>query len=194
MKGKVKWFSSEKGYGFIFGEDDKEYHCSVRDVQGGDLPGNGDNVAFEPASGKKGLRATQVTILEKADPRVSDSRNGRDERVTCKHCGKKMVPRISMYNGRPRKSFCPFCGHKHQDFGCFIATAVYGDVMAPEVCALRRFRDQQLLPYAMGRVAVRGYYRVSPPIAHWLSEHPRVARRVRIPLDRLARHYLEKGK
>lgn len=191
MEGKVKWFSAEKGYGFLFGDDGREYHCSARDVQGADLPHNGDRVSFDGADGKRGPRATKVQILE----RGKSSQEGQDERVVCEGCGKKMVPRIAMNNGRPYKSYCPFCGHKHRDFSaCFIATAVYGDALAPEVCALRRFRDQRLLPYRLGRVAVRGYYRVSPPVADWLSEHPRAARRVRVVLDRLARRYLEEGK
>ncbi len=191
MDGKVKWFSPEKGYGFLFGDDGQEYHCSVRDIQGADLPNNGDRVSFESVAGSKGLRATQVRILERAQ----SGQDARDERVVCAHCGKKMVPRIAMHYGKPTGSFCPFCGKKHKNFReCFIATAVYGDAMAPEVCALRRFRDQRLMPYRLGRAAVRGYYRISPPVAHWLSEHPRAARRVRVPLDHLARHYLEEGK
>lgn len=53
---------------------------------------------------------------------------------------------------------------------CFIATAVYGDAMAPEVQELRHFRDTRLRPYRLGRVAIRYYYLLSPPIATWLAK------------------------
>lgn len=67
---------------------------------------------------------------------------------------------------------------------CFIATAVYGDPWAPEVDALRRFRDLRLRPYS-----IWVYYRVSPPIADWLRGQPRIARIMRFFLGRIARHY-----
>lgn len=185
MKGKVKWFSPDKGYGFLYGDDEQEYHCSVRDIQGADLPRNGDLVEFEAVPGKKGKRAVQVRILE----RGAEASHSKDERETCQHCGKKMIPRIIIRNGSPSRSVCPFCAETHKDFGaCFIATAVYGDPVAPEVCALRRFRDDQLLPSIWGRAFIRLYYRLSPPLARWLVRHPQVARLLRKPLDRLARN------
>lgn len=62
---------------------------------------------------------------------------------------------------------------------CFIATACYGSAFAPEVNALRRFRDRCLMTWFGGRAFVRGYYAVSPPIADWLRRHPRARRLVR---------------
>lgn len=49
--------------------------------------------------------------------------------------------------------------------GCFVATAACGDPFAPEVITLSRFRDEVLLPSRLGRLFVRFYYTVSPPIA-----------------------------
>ncbi|WP_421721573.1 CFI-box-CTERM domain-containing protein [Acidithiobacillus sulfuriphilus] len=80
-------------------------------------------------------------------------------------------------------------GRRNRNSPCFIATVVYGDSLAPEVFALRRFRDEFLMPYRLGKFAVWYYYRFSPPIANWLLYHPRIASLVRYPLNLIARHY-----
>lgn len=55
---------------------------------------------------------------------------------------------------------------------CFIATAAYGTPMAQEVQALRQFRDTSLLPTSAGTALVEFYYKVSPPMARFIGEHP----------------------
>lgn len=64
---------------------------------------------------------------------------------------------------------------------CFIATAVYGDRLAPEVIALRRFRNECLLPYAWGRTAVAVYCCAGPYLARAVKFFPYL-RRVLRPL------------
>ena len=56
--------------------------------------------------------------------------------------------------------------------GCFIATAAYGTPMAEEIEILRGFRDKYLLTNPMGKDLVEFYYRVSPPIAEFITQHP----------------------
>jgi len=55
---------------------------------------------------------------------------------------------------------------------CFIATAAYGTPMAEEIQILREFRDEYLVTNPLGQALVDVYYRVSPPIAEFITEHP----------------------
>ena len=48
---------------------------------------------------------------------------------------------------------------------CFIATAVYGSSDTLSVTTLRVFRDECLMHYAIGRLIVKSYNALSPPIA-----------------------------
>ena len=56
MKGTVKWFDSKKGYGFISGDDGKEYfvHQSNIQMQGFRKLDEGDIVDFEVGIGGNG--------------------------------------------------------------------------------------------------------------------------------------------
>ncbi|OGN96295.1 MAG: hypothetical protein A2Z77_09390 [Chloroflexi bacterium RBG_13_51_36] len=65
---------------------------------------------------------------------------------------------------------------------CFIATAVSGTPMAEEIQVLREFRDGFMLTNPAGRALVDFYYRVSPPVAEFISEHPGAGSLVRVAL------------
>jgi len=56
--------------------------------------------------------------------------------------------------------------------GCFIATAAYGTPMAEEIEILREFRDEYLLTNPLEKGLVEFYYKVSPPVAEFITEHP----------------------
>lgn len=75
---------------------------------------------------------------------------------------------------------------------CYIATAVYGSYDAPEVVALRRFRDQRLAKSAPGRAFVRAYCAASP-VAARLKEAKTAHRIPRRVLDVGVHHLQARG-
>jgi len=64
-QGTVKWFNGSKGYGFITGEDGKDYfvHFSAIQVDGFKTLDEGQKVSFDVESGQKGPQASNVRPL-----------------------------------------------------------------------------------------------------------------------------------
>ena len=63
QKGKVNWFNSEKGYGFIEAEDgtDVFVHFSAIEMDGYKTLEEGMEVKFEVVEGAKGPQASNVS-------------------------------------------------------------------------------------------------------------------------------------
>ncbi len=63
--GTVKWFNSEKGFGFITTEDGNDVfvHFSQINKEGFKTLEEGQNVTFEVVEGEKGPQASNVTIV-----------------------------------------------------------------------------------------------------------------------------------
>ena len=65
MKGTVKWFNNQKGYGFISDEsgNDVFVHYSGLNMEGFKSLDEGAQVEFDVVNGEKGPQATNVTKL-----------------------------------------------------------------------------------------------------------------------------------
>lgn len=65
MKGKVKWFNSTKGYGFITTEEGKDVfvHFSAIKMDGYKSLDENEEVEFDVVDGEKGPQAANVVRL-----------------------------------------------------------------------------------------------------------------------------------
>ena len=64
MEGNVKWFNTEKGYGFIKGDDDEEYFVHHKAVAEGLALNENDRVSFDPVDTERGKQAQNVKAAE----------------------------------------------------------------------------------------------------------------------------------
>ncbi len=110
--GRVKWFSVEKGCGYLIDREGIERYFRVNDVRGYDLPQRGATVEFEPSNNSRGPTATQVVLL--APPEASPAPD--DGRVHCHHCNSRVLPRLVVYRGVAQRSLCTRCGQDLADF------------------------------------------------------------------------------
>ncbi len=60
MEGTVKFFNEKKQFGFITGEDGKDYFVHASGLKEGTSLNEGDKVKFEVVEGDRGPKAEQV--------------------------------------------------------------------------------------------------------------------------------------
>ena len=78
VRGKVKWFSSKKGYGFIETEGGRDVFAHYSEIlDSADsfrFLESGMDVEFEVVEGERGLRARQIIKLKTPKPDAGESR------------------------------------------------------------------------------------------------------------------------
>lgn len=97
MRGRVKNINENKEFGFILGEDAKEYFFHFNNVKSVDLPVKNSIVNFNPSSSDKGPTAVDVTLESKGSKMIKIGEDridineikayGRD--LISAHCGDK---------------------------------------------------------------------------------------------------------
>lgn len=61
MNGKVKFFNASKGFGFITGEDGKDYFVHLSGISPGTTLKDNEPVTFDVVEGDRGKKAENVT-------------------------------------------------------------------------------------------------------------------------------------
>ena len=77
--------------------------------------------------------------------------------------------------------------------GCYIATCVYGSYDCPQVWTLRRFRDNILAEYVLGRAFIHVYYAISPTVVKWFGKTDWFKKMWRGTLDRMVKRLNDNG-
>lgn len=167
MRGTVKFYNTEKGFGFIFSDGLKEdIFFRIGEWKHPSVPSGNDDVEFELGEDQKGFRAKNIQLIFSAQDKrnkVHESQH-KDDRITCPSCGRKVVPRMVTYRGEPDKTLCPYCGTIIKTFennDCFLVH-IFGDRDHKHLHYFREFRDEKLMSNGIGKLVVKFYYWVSP--------------------------------
>ena len=127
MKGMIKFYNKDKGFGFVVGENNQDYYFNQKVIPFGHIPTSGDMIEFEvsdkptsnkhkePTIAKMTMTGEQATDNKAIQP-FRKTNHYRDNRITCPHCYKKITPKIYYLNQAPYRSYCPFCGEMVKDF------------------------------------------------------------------------------
>jgi len=79
MKGTVKFFNDMKGFGFIVGEDGKEYFVHQTGLNEGVRLHENDSVEFEVEEGNRGPKAVNVRKSESTSESEEDESSESEE-------------------------------------------------------------------------------------------------------------------
>ena len=77
--------------------------------------------------------------------------------------------------------------------GCYIATSIYGSYDCPEVWILRRFRDNTLDNFLLGKWFIKTYYTISPTLVKWFGNSMIFKRTFTPMLNKLVSKLRNKG-
>ncbi|MBT6367477.1 cold-shock protein, partial [Candidatus Woesearchaeota archaeon] len=78
MEGTVKFFNQKKGFGFVHGDDEKDYFVHFTALPQGVFLRDNDRVSFDPVEGDRGLKAENVQLLEKGSDRGDEEAPAED--------------------------------------------------------------------------------------------------------------------
>src|SRR3989344_6885509 len=80
MEGIVKFFNRKKGFGFIHGDDEKDYFVHFTALPRNVFLRDNDRVSFEAVEGDRGLKADKVQLLQKGSERTSGEEDSAPQR------------------------------------------------------------------------------------------------------------------
>lgn len=94
--GRVKWFSLEKGFGFISSDEGEDVYLAASALpEGVSTVKPGTKLEFGVAEGRKGPQALSVRVIE-APPSLANSKAGADDLAVIIEESIKMLDRVEM--------------------------------------------------------------------------------------------------
>ncbi len=77
MNGTIKWFSRDKGYGYLVDPAGRERFFGRKHVQGDELPTEGSEVTFEPGKDRRDKPIARKAVIQQMAPGTGHRRSAR---------------------------------------------------------------------------------------------------------------------
>ena len=95
-KGTIKFYSSEKGYGFIYIKHSREdMYFHINDWKNQTPPVINDDVEFETTISKGKFKAINIRVIKSSTEKKEENFAKNDDRVICPGCRKKTDTKTS---------------------------------------------------------------------------------------------------
>jgi hypothetical protein len=147
------------------------------------------NNEFKPGEGRIVTIPVVTKSIDLQETTIAFDINVVDQRIIELYSVGKKLAAVKFYNDqsglglKESKDYVDNLAAQHgitAKDGCFVATACYGDFDAPEVLALRQFRDNRLLTTSLGKIFVAVYYSTSPFLVRVIAKSARLKKIVRL--------------
>jgi hypothetical protein len=148
-------------------------------------------ISYKDYNGKSSLR--QISNVEYSNEFQKNSSKNNDH--ISAYCHLRNEKRTFKLNRIEKIRFVE--SNKNTDWvnnssgGCYIATMAYGSYEHPQVLILRKFRDDVLHSYFIGKLFVKLYYSVSPKFVFVLKNQITINRIIRKILDKLIENIIK---
>ena len=158
MKGMIKFYNKDKGFGFVVGENNQEYYFNHKAIAYGELPAAGCHCEFEIDTAVRSNNRHRNQPIKSIKVTHNTCYNNNSGKTTCQHCGVQCVPRVFFSYGTATHSVCPFCGKNIRVF----IDENYVDTISPMFDMLNRFGDKLGLANSLKR-AIRHLHQSTQP-------------------------------
>lgn len=124
-----------------------------------------------------------INMLDSLDMNYETKRRFNDNKSTIKGMNSQLETVRSQMRTASRTSSSSSSSSNSSGGGCYIATMAYGDYDHPQVLELRKFRDEFLDKFYLGKQFIKFYYKYSPKLVEKLKNKESINTAIRKTLD-----------
>lgn len=124
-----------------------------------------------------------INMLDSLDMNYETKRRFNDNKSTIKGMNSQLETVRSQMRTASRTSSSSSSSSNSSGGGCYIATMAYGDYDHPQVLELRKFRDEFLDKFYLGKQFIKFYYKYSPKLVEKLKNKESINTAIRKALD-----------
>ncbi|MCB0538899.1 MAG: hypothetical protein KDE33_15405 [Bacteroidetes bacterium] len=128
-----------------------------------------------------------INMLDALDMNYETRRRFNDNKSTIKGMNTQLETVRRQMRSASSSSYSSSSSSSSSSGGCYIATMAYGDYDHPQVLELRKFRDEFLDKFYLGKQFIKFYYKYSPKLVEKLENKQSINNVIRRSLDQFVK-------